>query len=65
MNVRNELVFYPGKPFHPSLMFVGKAKNYHLSGAPLHGRLIALPTNIKLGWISLPGTNTLAYYEYS
>ncbi len=22
-----------------------------------------LPTNIRLGWKSLPGTNTLAYYE--
>jgi len=23
----------------------------------------ALPTNIRLGWKGLPGTNTLAYYE--
>jgi hypothetical protein len=29
------------------------------SGAPLKGR----PTNIRLGWKGLPGTNTLAYYE--
>jgi hypothetical protein len=28
-----------------------------LSGAPLYGRLLALPTNIG------PGKNTLAYYE--
>jgi hypothetical protein len=33
----------------------------HLSGVPLKGRLLALPTNIKLGWKSLPGTNDLAY----
>ncbi len=31
-----------------------------LSGSPLQGRLLSLPTNIRLG---LPGTNTLAYYE--
>ncbi len=35
----------------------------HLSGAPLKGRPLALPANIRLGWKSLPGTNTLAYYE--
>ena len=35
----------------------------HLSGAPLYGRLLASSTNIRLGWKSLPGTNTLAYYE--
>jgi hypothetical protein len=26
-------------------------------------RLLASPTNIRLGWKGLPGTNTLAYYE--
>ncbi len=35
----------------------------HLSGAQLYGRLLALPTNIRLGWKGLPGTNALAYYE--
>ncbi len=35
----------------------------HLSGAQLWGRLLASPTNISLGWKSLPGTNTLAYYK--
>jgi hypothetical protein len=34
----------------------------YLSGAPLEGRLLALPTNIRLGWKSMPGTNALAYY---
>jgi len=32
----------------------------HLSGAPLWG-----PANIRLGRISLPGTNIIPYYEYS
>jgi len=47
-------------------MFAGKAGAYpseHLSGAPLYGRPLALPTNIRLGWKSLPGPNTLTYYE--
>ncbi len=30
----------------------------HLSGAPLQGRLLALPTNTRLCWIGLPGINT-------
>jgi hypothetical protein len=30
----------------------------HLSGAPLYGRLLASPTNIRLGWKGKPGTNT-------
>jgi hypothetical protein len=29
------------------------------------GRLVALPTNIRVGWGGLPGENTLAYYEDS
>jgi hypothetical protein len=36
-----------------------------LRGALLQVRLLALPTNIKLGWKCLPVTNTLAYYENS
>jgi hypothetical protein len=35
----------------------------HLSGAPLKGKLLTLPPNIRLGWKSLPGTNALAYYD--
>ncbi len=31
-----------------------------LSGAPLYGRLLALPTCIRLGWKGLPGANTLS-----
>ncbi len=50
-------------------MFVGKASAY-LSGTPfryptLGGRLLVLPTNIRIGWKGLPRTNTLAYYEHS
>ncbi len=33
--------------------------------APLQGRILALPTNIRLGWKGLPGKNTIAYYENS
>ncbi len=35
----------------------------HLSGAPLYGRLLALPANIRLGWKSLAGTNAPTNYE--
>jgi len=35
----------------------------HLSDAPLVDRLLALPTNIRLGWQYLPETDTLAYYK--
>jgi len=35
----------------------------HPSGAPLSGRLLASPTNSRLGWKGLAGTNTLAYYK--
>ncbi len=36
-----------------------------LSGASLLGRLLSLPTNIRLGWPGWPVTNALAYYEKS
>jgi len=32
----------------------------HLSSAPLKGRPLSLPANIRLDWKGLPGTNTLA-----
>ncbi len=61
----NELVFVLGKPFQPSLMFVNEAEAY-LSETVLLKRIpLALPTNIRLGWKALPGTNTLAYYIHS
>jgi hypothetical protein len=49
-------------------MFEGKVRPEptgakYFSIAPLWGWLLALPTNITLGWNVLQGTNTLAYYE--
>jgi hypothetical protein len=45
------------------------SSNKYLLFSPLwkhhYSRLLALPTNIRLGWKSLPGTNTLVYYENS
>ncbi len=35
----------------------------NLTDIPLLGRLLALPTNNRLSWKGLPGTNTLAYYK--
>ncbi len=35
----------------------------HLSDAPLKGRLLTLPTNIRQGCEGLPGTNALTYYK--
>ncbi len=35
----------------------------YFSVVPLYGRLLVSPTNIRLGWKSLPGTNTLASYK--
>jgi hypothetical protein len=45
--------FVPGKFYQPSLMFASKAKVYPIEAplrCPLKGRLLALPTNIRLGW---------------
>jgi hypothetical protein len=47
-------------------MFAGKVRACPSEAPfPLLGRLLALPTNIRQGWESLPETNTLAYYERS
>jgi hypothetical protein len=59
-------VFVPGKPFQPSQMFAGKAVAYPSEEplrCPVWGRLLALPTNIRLCWKGLPRTNTLANCE--
>jgi hypothetical protein len=49
-------------------MSAGEAGAYP-SEAPFRcstlGSLLALPTNIRLGWKGLPGTNALAYYKNS
>ncbi len=60
--------FAPSRPSQASLTFeVGwePTQMKHLSAAPLYGKLLALPRNIRLGWKSLPGTNTLAFNKYS
>ncbi len=50
-------VFVSGKPFQPSLIFLGKA-GASPSKAPITLRLLlALPTNIRLGWKGLPETS--------
>jgi hypothetical protein len=44
-------------------MFAGKARAYPSEtafGAPLYGRLLASPTNIRLSWKGVPRTK--AYY---
>ncbi len=51
-------VLVPYQPFQPGLLLESKARAYpseHPSGAS------ALPTNNRLGWKKLAGTNTLAY----
>jgi hypothetical protein len=40
------------------------ARVKHLSSRPLYGKLLVLPTNIRLSWNSFPGTGTLPYYEH-
>jgi len=54
-------VFVTVGHFHPILLFADKA------GAPytLHfkGKLIVVPSNIRLGWKLLSKTNTLSYYD--
>jgi len=35
----------------------------HLSGAPLWGRPLVLPTDVRLGFEGLIWTNTLSYYK--
>jgi hypothetical protein len=50
-------VFVPGRLFHASLMFAGKAITYP-SEAPTLGRLLALLANVRLGWKSFAGGQT-------
>jgi hypothetical protein len=54
-------VFVPGKPFQPSLLFVGKQEPTlleHLSGGLLKDRLLALPANNRAGNACQGQTNT-------
>ncbi len=52
--------------FHPSLIFPGKAEAYQSwapTGLRFNGSLLALPTNIRLGWKWMEVANTLAFYD--
>ncbi len=51
--LRPYFTFVRGKPFQPSIISVCKAGTYPIknpSGAPPYGKLLALPTNNRLGW---------------
>jgi hypothetical protein len=56
----NKLEFVPGKPLQPHLTFASKSRAC-LSEAPL--RLLALATNIGLGWKGSQGELNLASSE--
>jgi len=46
-------------------MFTNEARAYpelHLSGVPFLGRLLALPTNVRLDWKGFPVTYILQAY---
>ncbi len=47
--------------FHPSLIFAGQTGAFQ-SGPNSTGRLLALPTNIRLVWKCMVVANILAYY---
>jgi len=55
------------RPFQGSLMFFSKARAF-LSEVSyrcfLKGKLLALASNIRLGWKGLSETNTLAYFTH-
>jgi len=53
---QNKGVLPPGRAFQPRLMFAGGP-----GGAP---SLLALPTNITLGWKGQQGKHTLAYLAH-
>ncbi len=59
-------MFVPGKLFKPSLILWVRPGAHPrvetVKGASL-GYALASSAHIRLGWESLPGTNTLAYYE--
>jgi hypothetical protein len=46
-------------------MFVSNTSAYPSEGTLLCGKLLALPSNIPLGWKDLSRTNTLAYWARS
>ncbi len=48
-------MFVPGKPSQSTVMFAGKSGVYPIV-AP-NGELLAVPINIRLGWIGMPWKN--------
>ncbi len=60
-------VFVNGKPFQLSLVFTSKARALlewnTFQGLYTKSIPLDLPANIRLGWKSLPGTNTISHYE--
>jgi hypothetical protein len=42
-------------------MFASKASAYPNEAPFIKGKLLAFPTNIRLGWKSLPGANTSVF----
>ncbi len=56
------VVFVPGRPFHPSLKILRKARSVLWSGAAL-GCFTQVGSNLTF-LKGFPGTNTLAYYEH-
>ncbi len=68
---RNELAYFMSNLYlkHLILMFGApfcplSELSSALSGTPLKVKLLALLTNKRLGLKGIPGTNTLAYFEY-
>ncbi len=57
----NKLECFTAIHVHLSLILGGKVGAWH-SGLHSNGRLLALPTNIRLGWKWMEEANTLAYY---
>ncbi len=59
---------FPGMPYNPSIMFVGVASSLPSSEAPEKCFTLVgsgFTQNVRLRRKGLPGTNALAYYEYS
>ncbi len=52
-------MFVPSSPLQNSLMFASEARYYLIT---LSCMLLVLPTNIRLGWRSLPRANTIEYW---
>jgi hypothetical protein len=62
--VRNLRIFSNNLANLSSLVYrLSSPRVEHLKGSST-GWAPALPTDIILGWKGLPGTNTLAYYEF-